>query len=270
MRSFNIRTLLAALCLSAFAASAFADDTPAQRLGRFRAEDDNIVIRPQPKDDATETEKVRHRGYFGPSYYAYRPYYGYSYGFTTSYYAPRYYAPQVYYYTPRYYYAPPVYYTPSYYYHSGFCGISGTVGSSVTLNLNLRPNAGADATPHQTSPTMPPAGAPGTFRYDGDPARPIPMPEGNPMPRGEEPPPILAPRPTEDSLKISLQRGAAPSAQPLRFKAYGEKGTRLGVTPSEVSGFSRLAVFLRKLQIVLPNLTPETNDLSSHFRLSKT
>ncbi len=189
MNRFATRLLAAAVGLFAVG-TAHADD-PAQRLGRYVPGEVRTVATPAPADD---TETIFHRRYYRG--YAYRPYHGFSFGYST-YYAPRYYAPQVYYYTAPRYYAPPTvyYYSVPSYYSGGFYGIGGTADSSRTIPLDLRDN--------------------GTYRYDGGPSRVVPMPKAD---DAIQP---LAPRPTDDSIKITYRRSTTNEAP--RYKAYGEK-----------------------------------------------
>lgn len=187
-----IRTLAVAAGLGAGAAYA---DEPAQRLGRYVPGESRAVAAPAaPADD---TESIFHRRtYGGYRGYAYRPYTGFSFGYSTYYYAPRYYAPPVYYAAPRFY-APPVYYYTAPSYYGGYYGIGGSASSGSTVPLDIRtPSTG------------------GTFRYDGGPSHVIPQP---PVEDTLRP---LAPRPTDDAIKIAWK--PAVDAKP-KYKAYGEK-----------------------------------------------
>ncbi|MDY3560841.1 hypothetical protein R5W23_002090 [Gemmata sp. JC673] len=160
-----------------------------------------------------------YRGYYGSHYY--RPYYG---GYASfGYYRPAYYyAPRAYY--PSYYYSAPVY--SSYYYGGSGVGFGFSIGigadpvslSAPAQNLgtqSLRP-APQQMTP-LTQPMAPPA-APGdgTFRYDGGPANPVPVPKADPQPMG---PPGNTASPTD--LPVSLK--PKPASSPYKYKAYGEK-----------------------------------------------
>jgi hypothetical protein len=231
MRRFAILATATALVLQFSLCNTNAADPPAQKLGRYLPSEDSA--NKGPLHATTEDiEQIRHRSYYGPSHYSYRPYYsGFSYGYSSYYYTPRYYSPPVYYsyYAPRYY-APQVYYYPTTSYYGGYCGIGGGANSGVTLSLNLRPNWNPEplAIPESRPRPLPSPIQPGTFRYDGGPSNPVPMPppqqNGNPQPAPAEPPPaILAPRPTDDSLKIAFKREIEPKKTENRFKAYGEK-----------------------------------------------
>ncbi|QEL13771.1 hypothetical protein [Limnoglobus roseus] len=231
MIRLTLRTLAVACGLLASVGSTRADD-PAQKLGRYRADDDKKAAATSPLPD--DTEQIHHRGYgygggygrsyyggYGRSYYGgyyggYRPNYyggfgggfyggGLSFGYS-SYYAPRYYVAPSYYYAPTYAY-------PSYYY-GGYWGISGTTGSGATLTLSLKP--GATAAAPAVIPANPPADA-GQFRYDGGPANPVPQPK----PDGQAAP-KAAPAAEPDVLKIAVKPKA--ESKPVnRYKAYGEK-----------------------------------------------
>jgi hypothetical protein len=192
MNPYAFRILAAVVGL--FATGTARADDPAQRLGRYVPGEVRTAAVPAPADD---TESIFHRRYYRG--YAYRPYYGFSFGYST-YYAPRYYAPPVYYHAPRYYAPPTVYYysVPSYYY-GGYYGIGGTASSGQTVPLDIR------------TPTT----NPGTFRYDGGPSRIVPLPKADDTIQP------LAPRPTDDSIKIGFRRGT--TEEKPRYKAYGEK-----------------------------------------------
>jgi hypothetical protein len=192
MNRFAIRLFAAAVGL--FAAGSIQAQEPAQRLGRYvPGEVRTTAATPAPADD---TESIFHRRYSRG--YAYRPYYGFSFGYST-YFAPRYYAPPVYFYAAPRYYAPPTvyYYSVPSYYSGGFYGVGGTADASRTIPLDLR-----------TGPT-------GTYRYDGGPSQVVPMPKAD---DAIQP---LAPRPTDDAIKIAYRR--ATTDEKPRYKAYGEK-----------------------------------------------
>lgn len=159
-----------------------------------------------------------YRGYYGgyrPSFYyggfgGYRPayyggYYGYRPGFSFSYYS----APSFYYGGPAFYYPRPAF-GYSYY---GFAPISDR--PAVTLTLSLRPREAVPAAP------LPPQPADGTFRYDGGPAVPVPMPPA------EAPPAVRPglPEPKSDTLNIAMtgRTAVAPKKPANRYPAYGEK-----------------------------------------------
>jgi hypothetical protein len=163
---------------------------------------------------ASEDNELTHGYRYRGGYYGWG---GYSYGYGyRGFYAPvvtyNYYRP-AYFYTPQFvapvYYAPrPVFYTP--YYNCGpgvsfYLGISGGAGTGAPA-VNL-----GDAKP-MTQPNAPY----GTFRYDGGPANPVPVPKADPQPI----PPANSSATTND-LPVSLKPKAAPS--PYKYKAYGEK-----------------------------------------------
>jgi hypothetical protein len=232
-------TRAAAVAVGVFAVvgSAAAVD-PAQKLGRYRPDDDKKVAAPAPSPLADDTEQVRHRygwggyrpyygggyrSYYGGGFYGRPSYYGGYYGYRPSFYGSYYgYRPSFYgggfsygyssFYTPRYYYSPS-------YYYGGFCGIGGDLGSLVTLGLSLRPTVERefDAAPR----ALPSPLAPGTFRYDGGPNTvvPQPTPDGRPMPKAEPAPAVPD---AVEALKISVKKPAAVKPTP-RYKAYGEK-----------------------------------------------
>jgi hypothetical protein len=127
-------------------------------------------------------------GYYRPAYY--------------------YYAPRVYY--PTYYRVAPVY--PTYYYNDCAPGVSFTFGISggaasgaPALTLGARP---------VVPQPMPSVGPDGTFRYDGGPAIPVPLPKADPQLI-----PPANPLPSATDLPIS----GKPKPAPYKYKAYGEK-----------------------------------------------
>ncbi len=152
-----------------------------------------------------------YRGGYGGYYGGYRGYGGYN---SFSYYRPAYYyAPRVY---PAYYRPYPVY-SSFYYggYGSGFGFSIGIGGDSLSLSAPAV-QLGAGVAPPTASPMARPA-APGdgTFRYDGGPAVPVPLPKADPQPI----PPANSSASTD--LPVSLKPKAATS--PYKYKAYGEK-----------------------------------------------
>ncbi len=184
----NALALMAALAAST---SAYADD--GKQLGRFT-----------PGND--DTDLVHHRGYYGGGF---RGYYGYYRPAVSFYYGPAYYPAPVYY-APSYYYAPPVYAYPRVY-----IGISG--GAAPTVNLALRPAAATSSDPAQMQLTMPTPYTTPSFRYDGGPANPVPMPVPD---RNAQPVPQPQAVPATD-VQVSLP---APAVKPaLRYPAYGDK-----------------------------------------------
>lgn len=143
-----------------------------------------------------------YRGGYGGYYGGYRGYYG---GYNSfSYYRPAYYRPY------------PVY---SSYYYSGYgpgFGFSIGIGGD-SLTLSAPTVALGTIVERPTAPPMAPPAVPGdgTFRYDGGPAIPVPMPKADPQPI----PPANSSVTTD--LPVSLKPKAATS--PYKYKAYGEK-----------------------------------------------
>jgi len=144
---------------------------------------------------------------------------------------PLYYEPPAFYNAPSYYYPPSFYsrpYPPVPYAPSGifFRSPAATPGGSFFLpeftdpdpprirTLPAPPRA-VPADPPSFSPVVPRAPVPGTFRYDGDPVNPVPLP--NPDVR----PPVPAPRPGGDGEKMSLPGRV--SKQGYGFPVYGAK-----------------------------------------------
>ncbi|MCS6849813.1 MAG: hypothetical protein NZ700_01430 [Gemmataceae bacterium] len=144
-----------------------------------------------------------------------------------------YYYPPVY--TYRFYYAPPVYY----YYWSGpvfyFFPIGGASGATFSLSIG----AGSMAAVPPTSPApnerpyrydIVPYAPPGdgTYRYDGGPQNPVPMPPGtNPKPTTDPAPPSTVPF---EGRAVSIP--AKPKTSPYSYRAYGELPTAPPVVPS--------------------------------------
>jgi hypothetical protein len=142
------------------------------------------------------------RGYYGGGWGGY---YGGHRSYYSSYYAYRSY-PVVY----------GGYYDPFCYsgYYGGYYGINGD-GDDLSAPAMLL-GSSAPKNPVAARPTAPDAPAtPGTFRYDGGPANPVPLPkpDANPTGRGKADP--------ATGLPVSLQK--AKPASPYSYKAYGEK-----------------------------------------------
>lgn len=156
----------------------------------------------------------RHPAYRSFSYYRspYSSYYRYP---RYSYYAPRWYAPRysfsfgLGYYRPyaSYYYAPPVYY-----YNPYSCDFP--IGLGVETQSLPGGNVTYSVTRPQPTPPSMPAVPDGTYRYDGGPAQPVPMPQADPNPAGA---PRLFRLPTE-TRAVSLPARSGK----LVYPAYGE------------------------------------------------
>lgn len=182
--------------------------------------------------DREDTLQVNHRyRYPGVSFYhgGYRSYPATSFYFgVPRYYAPHFYAPPVFYYSrPSFY----VYPSPRFGCFSPIAGGIATAG--VTLNLGLfarEPDTGLApipaATPQLPSPLSAPRGVPSdSFRYDGGPSQPIPIPapDARSLPNpGELPIKPLDLRPRANTVNVSLPRSSSDS-NPYRYRAYGEK-----------------------------------------------
>ena len=200
--------------------------------------------------DLADTERVTwgrryYRPYYGgfsyyraPSYYNfYRPGFSYSY---YSYSYPRFYAPRSYYYSsfyPRYNYGYSNFGYSSFGYsnygYGGFCPIGlqekiGMAASVVDLALRAKaltahapePYPDYDYTqpvPSQPLPQPQPANPNGSFRYDGGPSNPVPMPGPDATAPKAQP---VQPTADDGTLQISLPIG---QANKYRYRAYGEK-----------------------------------------------
>jgi hypothetical protein len=164
-----------------------------------------------------------YRPYYHGSYYSYyRPYYR---PYYSSYYS-GYYAPSYSSYYPSYY--SPSYYSPSYYYPSYYSPCASEVVVSAPV-VTLRAATGTYApsyVPPTYSPTpvtpraMPPVdgaieGPDGSYRYDGGPSAPMPLPLETPAAPTVDPKRPMVPR---DGRFVSL-----PSPTPrVAYPAYGE------------------------------------------------
>jgi hypothetical protein len=182
------------------------------------------------QEDA-DTLTVGGRGYYGRgfAYYRYpvRSYYyprfgiGYGYGYAAS--AYYYGAPAYYYYNPPvYYYSPPVYYysAPPCYYSMGLgAETSALAGGNVTYSVT-RPNTpGAE----QVQPPLP---RDGTYRYDGGPDNPVPMPKADPGSTSAPRHFHIAPL---DKIRVSLPHDTKePAKGKFVYPAYGEEPRRTG------------------------------------------
>jgi hypothetical protein len=169
-----------------------------------------------------------YRGYHGyPRYYGYRGYspyrsFGFSFGF--SYYRPRYYgyyyAPRAYYYSYpsySYYYSPPVYYYSTPYY---YCPIAMDVETDA-LSGGRTPYSETQPPPEIEVP--PPRQGNGSYRYDGGPDNPVPMPKADPEP-------MRVPQPHASPAERAVSVPAKPSK--FAYPAYGEE-------PGRVSSFAQ-------------------------------
>jgi len=168
-------------------------------------------------------------GYYRPyvSSYYYAPYYGY-------YPRPYYYAPPVYYYSaPVVSYSAPVYYSTPYVYYP-INGGADTLARNALLNTS--PSAYANKPlPQVTVPRQgaspPPAAGEGTFKYDGGPANPVPMPQTESQ---TNPKPTTIPaQPTVPLEGRAVSLPARP-AKKLTYAAYGEKPDRPVLTGDRV------------------------------------
>lgn len=161
-------------------------------------------------------------GYYRPAYYY--PRYSLNIGFGYGYGQPYPYYSQPYpYYTqplPYYYGTPPVYYytTPSYYSPISL-GVEtySLPGGAATYSVT-RPGAGG------AEPLPPPVPRDGTFRYDGGPADPVPMPKADPDPMSA-PRFRLAPG---GGIPISLPKETKEAKGKYAYPAYGEEPRRTG------------------------------------------
>ena len=157
------------------------------------------------------------RGWGGGYYGGYRPYYagygGYGggwggyYGGYRSYYS-SYYAYRSY---PVYYGGYSDWCHPGYSIYYGINGDGDDLSAPAMLLGSSAPKNTVAARP--TAPDAPATA--GTFRYDGGPASPVPLPkpDANPTGRGKAEP--------ATALPVSLQK--AKPASPYTYKAYGEK-----------------------------------------------
>ena len=231
-------TLLAGGLLLASSAAGWANDTV--RLGGPAAE--------TSFDGGTDTELVYSRGgYRGGNYgrgYSYgRSYYG-GYGYGRSYYGgyasyrPNYGYSS--YYRPYYssYYSRPYYGSQSSYYNRPYVNYSYAptyhyriAGSEAPIaTLRAQANYSEPLPPPQYVPPMPPASdSNGTFRYDGGPRSPIPMPAPgagtNPanQQRGVVPSDgKLVSLPSETSIGMSLFAMPTQVASRIEYPAYGD------------------------------------------------
>jgi hypothetical protein len=170
---------------------------------------------------AADSELAWYHGY----YRGYRRgYYNGFYGGPGGYYAGYY--PTVYPYGVGYY--APAFYPPVIGYYGRFGGISvglygingtGSDASAPAVSLNLAgtPNSVAQ---RQTKPTPAPTAESGTYRYDGGPANPVPLPKQDPgAPNGQATPTL----PPNAGLPVSLPKTPAQPAKPYAYKGYGEK-----------------------------------------------
>jgi hypothetical protein len=117
------------------------------------------------------------------------------------------------------YYGYPAYY-PYYLYppYAGYYGINGTSDdvSAPAVSLGLAVARNPVAQPFTNVPG--PAAAPGTYRYDGGPASPVPFPQQD-NPNGQANPAT----PQTTNIPVSLPKKVTTPVKPYTFKAYGEK-----------------------------------------------
>jgi hypothetical protein len=144
------------------------------------------------------------RPYYGGAYFGFRPWYGYP---SVAYYSAPVYS------TPVYYSAPAV----TYYYPIGEAGVAPATYTVPSPRPNLHnpepPLAPAGRVYPYGGPTTPMPTIP-KFRYDGDPATPVPMP-GEPTPKMKDPAPKIDPA---DGRFVKMQ----PAAKKYSYSAYGE------------------------------------------------
>jgi hypothetical protein len=183
-----LRKLWAAAAVAgALAAPAFAGDD-AVKLGRFQpGSNADYAGAPEGAGPANDTERTHwYRGGWG-----YRPYWGGYYGGFYGGYRSFYYGGSPYwggynFYRPAFAFYPSYYYYPSFgysYYSAGFFPISGGTSAStsartVTLGMTRVPKEeyASDPAPAPATAAPAPQPAPETFRYDGGPSNPAPLP----------------------------------------------------------------------------------------------
>lgn len=162
-------------------------------------------------------------GYYRPYYasYGYRPYYnGYYPSYYSGYYSPSYYGGG--------YYSYPY---SSYYYYP--CGNGESMPPATVLGSSYYSQPGAYQTnnvpPRPTQNGYRPNGTgDGTFRYDGGPERPLPMP-------GDEPAPTFQRRPT---VPLEGKIVSLPAARPsVTYAAYGEAPRTVTAQPAAATRF---------------------------------
>jgi hypothetical protein len=151
--------------------------------------------------------------------WVYRPYYAYR---------PYYYSSPYAYYTPSYYYSAPAY---SYYYADP-CGTdTPSMPKAVVLGSSSYAQAPIFQTPSQSQsprPIAPPQSGDGTFRYDGGPGQPMPLPGP------EGPAPTNQKRPTLplDGKLVSIPSN---SSAGHTYAAYGETPRLPAQAPAKTS-----------------------------------
>ena len=98
--------------------------------------------------------------------------------------------------------------------NGSFVGINGTADDAnapaVSLNLAVARNPVVLNQPLPDQPDIP-----GTFRYDGGPANPVPQPKPDANPQTQT-------VPAATGLPVSLMKETKPTS-PYKYKAYGEK-----------------------------------------------
>jgi hypothetical protein len=156
--------------------------------------------------------------------YGYGHYHGYAYYRYPTYVYPRFRFSVGFGYSTPYYYCPPAYYysVPSYYYAPISTGAEAYAppggGASYSVTRPYQPDA---------EPVMPPLPRDGTYRYDGGPDNPVPMPKAEPGPTSA---PRYFYRAPADQLRVSVPAEAREVKEPAKGKfaypAYGEEPRR--------------------------------------------
>ena len=123
------------------------------------------------------------------------------------------------YYRPAYYYTPRVYYS-SYPVYSSYYSNDCAPGAGFTFGINGGATSGAPAVnlggTSFARPMAQPTPPDGTFRYDGGPALPVPMPKADPQAIPPANPTLATDLPISGKAKPAV-------VVPYKYKAYGEK-----------------------------------------------
>ena len=235
LKNWPLSLLLVAAGMMSLGTSATAADgnLPQLKLPSAMNGSGTISLLPADPEESTDTDLVWFRRRYGyRSYYRSYSYYPRYYSsFRYSYY-PRYYSSFRYSYYPRYYssysYYPRSSFGFSYsYYPGGGCyyGISYEPCQSALIlacpTVDLVEPQFVPKPPQQDTPKpMPPAqDGNNSFKYDGDPAKPQPLPTPKPVDPAEKP--EAQPRVPLEGRAVSLP--APQEESPFRFRAYGEK-----------------------------------------------